>query len=409
LKPCDGPVVAARPTRRARDQEFGMSAGPVAVALRQVVLERADLDRLIAVLRDDGYDVIGPVARDGAIVYESIQRAADLPVGWLDDQSPGRYRLARDGERVFGYTVGVTSWKRFLHPPRVRLWSARADGRSLEVTQGPEPARRLAFLGVRPCELAAIVIQDRVFLEGPVVDPVYRDRRANALVVAVQCSRAGRTCFCASMGTGPQATSGYDLALTEVIEDDRHYFLVESDTERGHALLVRLAARPARAAEAAAAAQVTERASLQMGRRLQTDRLPELLRGQPEHRRWNEVAKRCLACGNCTQVCPTCFCTSVVDVAALGGGAGERIRRWDSCFNPEFSYIHGGSVRPSIRARYRQWLTHKLGNWHEQFGTSGCVGCGRCIAWCPAGIDLTEEAAAIRAGARTEEPRHADA
>lgn len=386
-----------------------MSAGPQAVALRQVVLESGDLDRLIEAVRAAGYDVIGPVARDGAIVYESIEKAADLPAGWIDDQAPGRYRLRRDGQRYFGYTVGVTSWKRFLHPPRVRLWKAVAEGRTFQVVEGAEPARKLAFLGVRPCEAAAIAVQDRVMLQGPWVDPVYRERRENSLVIAVQCGRAGATCFCASMGTGPKATTGFDLSLTEVVEDGRHYFLVESDTERGHELLVALKARAARAAEAGAAARVTDRAAMQMGRRLQTDGLPEVLRNQPEHRRWEETARRCMACGNCTQVCPTCFCTSVTDVAALGGGAGERIRRWDSCFNPEFSYIHGGSVRPSVRARYRQWLTHKLGTWHEQFGSSGCVGCGRCIAWCPAGIDLTEEAATIRASARTEEEPHADA
>ena len=108
------------------------------------------------------------------------------------------------------------------------------------------------------------------------------------------------------------------------------------------------------------------------------------------------MAERCLTCGNCTLVCPTCFCTNVEDVGDLTGDHAERWRVWDTCFSVDYSYIHGGSVRPSGRARYRQWLTHKLATWHDQFDSSGCVGCGRCITWCPVGIDITQEVAAIR-------------
>jgi Fe-S oxidoreductase len=97
-------------------------------------------------------------------------------------------------------------------------------------------------------------------------------------------------------------------------------------------------------------------------------------------------------------VCPTCFCATVEDATDLTGSATERRRVWDSCFSQEFSYIHGGSVRTSAGARYRQWITHKLATWHEQFGVSGCVGCGRCITWCPVGIDITAEARAVRQG-----------
>ena len=121
--------------------------------------------------------------------------------------------------------------------------------------------------------------------------------------------------------------------------------------------------------------------------------MQELLQGNLEHPRWDDVAERCLTCGNCTMVCPTCFCTTVEDHSDLAGRRAERKRRWDSCFTMDFSYIHGGSVRDQARSRYRQWMTHKLASWIDQFGTSGCVGCGRCITWCPVGIDITEEVA----------------
>jgi Fe-S-cluster-containing hydrogenase component 2 len=115
-----------------------------------------------------------------------------------------------------------------------------------------------------------------------------------------------------------------------------------------------------------------------------------------EHPRWDDVAERCLSCTNCTLVCPTCFCFAVEDVNSLDGERAERTQRWDSCFTLGHSMLHGaGSVRGDTRSRYRQWLTHKLSTWWDQFDESGCVGCGRCISWCPAGIDLTEEVAAI--------------
>jgi ferredoxin len=134
-----------------------------------------------------------------------------------------------------------------------------------------------------------------------------------------------------------------------------------------------------------------------MTRAVRTEGIRELLAATLDHPRWDDVASRCLTCTNCTLVCPTCFCSTVEDVTDLTGRTAERWRRWDSCFTLGHSYLHGGSVRSTARDRYRQWLTHKLGTWIDQFGHSGCVGCGRCITWCPVGIDITEEVAALGA------------
>lgn len=386
-----------------------MSAAPANTRLGEAVLPANQLDRLLDVIRAGGFGLVGPVVREGAIVYQPIRSAADLAAGWIEEQGPGRYRLQREGSLWFGHTVGPATWKRFLHPPRVRLFSASTDGRGFTVTDGADPALPTAFIGVRPCDVAAIAVLDRVLLGGPYVDPVYRERREKCLVVAVQCTRAAKTCFCESMGTGPRAHSGFDLALTEVQDEGRHYFVLESGGPRGEALLAALDAPPAGEHELTAAARAIGGASGQMGRTLDTAGLAERLRANPDHPHWDKVAARCMACGNCTQVCPTCFCTSMADVAALGGGAASRVRRWDSCFAPDFSYIHGGGARTSVRARWRHWVTHKLGTWHEQFGGSGCTGCGRCITWCPAGIDFTEETPAIRAVSNRGDAPNADA
>ncbi len=379
------------------------------------------LAALLQVLRRRGYRLGGPTLRDGAIVYDEIASAADLPKGWTDVQDGGSYRVERRTDQaLFGYPVGPHSWKKFLFPPATRLWRARrtslsgppsrppaggaVDGFEIEHNDGNEEAPRYAFIGVRGCDLHAIEIQDRVFLGGPHVDPTYKALREAAFVVAVNCGQAGGTCFCVSMKTGPRVTAGFDLALTEVLEDGRHEFIVETGTDRGAEVLRDVAAdgpaRPVLREAPPGAAETIDRtvarAASQMGRSMDTAGIKELLYRNLDHPRWDNVAARCLTCANCTMVCPTCFCSSVEDTTDLTGDHAERWRRWDSCFTMDFSYIHGGNVRNSPKSRYRQWMTHKLASWIDQFGTSGCVGCGRCITWCPVGIDITEEVRAIR-------------
>ena len=361
------------------------------------VIEPIGLELLLRALADRGFRVLGPTVRDGAIVYDDLDSASDLPIGWTDEQAPGKYRLSRrEDEARFGYAVGPHSWKQFLLPAKIRLWSARRRDGELEVTEEPPEDSVLAFIGVRACELHGIAVQDRVLLEGRYVDRDYAARRKDAFVVAVNCFEPGGTCFCVSMGTGPKAEAGYDLALTEIL-DGEHRFLVEVGSERGAEVLQDLESRPADEADTIAATAAVAGAAEKMGRELDTSDLRGLLARNLEHERWDEVASRCLTCGNCTMVCPTCFCTSVEDVGDLAGAEAERVRLWDSCYSVDHSYLHGGSVRPSGRSRYRQWLTHKFGTWHDQFGESGCIGCGRCITWCPVGIDVTEELTAIRA------------
>lgn len=353
--------------------------------------------QLPARLREAGYRVLGPTLRDGAIVYEELHTADDLPRGWTDEQDGGKYRLKRRADQaLFGYASTPQSWKRYLHPPVHRLWRAQRYGQGFQAQAAQPEAPKYALLGVRACDLHAIAVLDKVFLGGTYVDPTYQALRQGAFIVAVNCGQAGGTCFCVSMQTGPKATSGFDLALTELLDDGRHDFLVEIGSERGAALLARLPHEPATARDQQAAEQVVAHTAGQMGRTLETAGIKELLYRNYEHPRWDQVAARCLTCANCTMVCPTCFCTTVEDVTDLKGEHAERWRKWDSCFTMDFSYLHGGSVRASTRSRYRQWLTHKLATWIDQFGTSGCVGCGRCITWCPVGIDMTEEVQAIR-------------
>ncbi len=373
-----------------------------------VTLDVAGLDSLITRLQERGHATFGPQVHNGVISHDVLRSADDLPSGWTDEQSGGRYRLVPRGDGArFGYAVGPQSWKELLHPSRTKVWEmskqtepgATAVGIRVRMHEPEVPKR--AFIGVRPCELAAIAKQDRVLLGGPHPDPTYRANRADLFIVAVNCGDPAETCFCTSMGTGPSAGPGYDLALTELVDGDVVRYVVETGSDAGVALLADLTSDTTSGDEAEAARRVVEDAADRISRHLDTDGIKELLYENLDSPQWEQVAQRCLTCGNCTLACPTCFCTNLEDVTDLTGDHTERWRVWDSCFSLDFSLLGPGPHRASAKSRYRQWMTHKLGTWIDQFDESGCVGCGRCITWCPVGIDLTEEVRAMREGAES--------
>ncbi len=358
-----------------------------------VSLAKDGLQHIFDALQNEGYTLVGPTIKDEVIVCDEIEQVDDLPIGWTDRQEAGSYRLVRrNDEAYFGYVVGPHSWKKFLYPPKLKLFEVERNNGSFSIIPTNQVEPRYAFIGARACDVQAITVQDRVFLNGPFQDHHYKTRRQMAFILAVNCTEPGGTCFCASMRTGPKVSSDFDLALTEL--DD--VFLLEVGSEMGRQVLDNLDWRPAGAFELQAARRAIAEAENKMGRQLDTSDLPNLLYQNLENAHWDMVAQKCLSCANCTQVCPTCFCSDVLEVSDLSGKNLERVRVWDSCFSLDFSHVHGGNIRPGTRSRYRQWITHKLASWVDQFGTFGCVGCGRCITWCPVGIDITKEIEGVR-------------
>ncbi len=365
-------------------------------------LSRTGFPALLEALRTRGYRVVGPVARDGAVMWEDIRQVSDLAVGWRDTQEPGRYTLEQtDSGRYFGVVHGPESLKRFAFAPHEPLLTIERSGNTTSFTPVIPPAEPVALIGARACDLAGLAIQDRIFLRDAYPDPYYAARRSSLLLIGVNCTRALSTCFCASRGTGPEVRDGFDLVLTEL--DDR--FLIEAGSPAGEDIVADLPLEPATADEQAEAHDGIEACARSQTRALDTTQLPSALYEAHDHERWDDVAARCLACGNCTMVCPTCFCHGEQETPVLGGESSERARSWDSCFTQDHGYIHGKNVRPTTKDRYRMWLTHKLAAWIDQFGMSGCVGCGRCITWCPVGIDLTIELPALLTPKSRGEPR----
>ncbi len=358
-----------------------------------VMLDLGGLGKLIDELIGRGYEVWAPVVQHGVIGHDRIESVEELPVGWTDEQAPGRYRLVpRSDASRFGYAVGPQSWKELLQLARTKVWTmTRDESGSLTIRMARTERVPRAFLGVRPCELAAIHKQDRILREGPHVDPSYDALRSASLIIAVNCTDPAATCFCPSMGTGPAVGPGHDLALTELVDGDSVRFVVGFGSDRGAELIDAVEKRRANDVEIEAARAAVEAAEAVITRTLDAEGVRDLLYQNLESDAWDSIADRCLTCANCTLACPTCFCTNLEDVTDLSGDNTDRWRVWDSCFSLEYSHLGPGPHRASTKSRYRQWLMHKLASWIDQFDESGCVGCGRCITWCPVGIDFTAE------------------
>lgn len=365
-----------------------------------VFLPHERLDALLAAIRAAGWQCVGPRVEQGAIVMAPLAGGESLPRGLQADQAPGRYRPGTDAQRrYFAWANGPQAIKPLTFAPQESLWRVvrDADG-ALAFEAVVAAAPKLAVIGVRACDLAALALQDAHFLHEGRIDAHYAARRAQLFLVAVQCAVPAATCFCASTGDGPTPTVGYDLALAEL--DDG--FVIVAGSMPGRTVLQGLDLAAATPAQIAAARAQGDAAAAAQTRHLPGRDLRDVLMARLEHPQWDAVAARCLACGNCTAVCPTCFCHAEHEMPALDGTSSRHLREWDSCFGATHGHLHGFNVRPDIRTRYRQWLTHKLAGWHDQFGRSGCVGCGRCIAWCPAGIDFTAEVAALTGASGTE-------
>lgn len=351
------------------------------------------LQNLLDVLHNQGYSCLGPQVQSHSISYQPLTQVNDLAIGIEIEQSPGLYRIhQKQHSRYFSWSNGPQALKPLTFSAHEKLWSSHKDSQgSPEFKLTEIDVKPLAIIGIRPCDLAALSLQDQHFMQTSVVDSKYQQRRDSLFLIAVNCSHPSSTCFCHSTGDGPAINNTQNIQYDIVLDELDDGFVIKAGSEKAKQILTLLPLQTATSEHMQQAKEQTHKAQTSQIRELPGKNLQQQLFDRLDHDQWKKIADRCLSCGNCTMVCPSCFCYRETELAELNGESSQHSREWDSCFSEGHSYIHGFTVRSETQLRYRQWLTHKLGGWHQQFGRSGCVGCGRCISWCPVGIDLTEE------------------
>ncbi len=317
-------------------------------------LEKAKLDEFLEFMKEK-YSVWAPVRADEGWAFAPVEGAVTLE----------HYLLTR------------LSAKQFVTPLYETLISF--DGPEGEPAP-PDKEARLVF-GVRPCDAGAVRLMDRVYLEGRYRDPLYKARRENTVLVVLACGEPAPTCFCTSTGGGPADDTGADIMA---YGNDGHWIL-KGVTEKGKNVLT--GGGPAKACkdklpEDKAAGKIPVLWDLAQAQKA--------VKEQFENPVWESMAQRCLACGVCTYVCPSCSCFDVSDEAKRG--KGKRLRFWDGCMFPLFTHHAGGhNPRESRGPRYRQRVLHKFNYFpHRNEGANLCVGCGRCVVDCPVNIDIRE-------------------
>ncbi len=344
-----------------------LSAEAVDVVVKTYLTDREKLKTLAAKLCERGNRVLAPATIDGATVFAEFGPGSEIAFDVL--------RTARSSKEAF-------------FPCSETLFEFRREGRSIEIVPDETPAQPTVLLWCRPCDAASYDMLDRLFA-WDYDDEFWQAKRAATTVVSIACDAPDEYCFCSSVGGSPGNKSGADLWLAPAADG----IVAEPQTEKGQALVdafgdlftegeseLRIADLPAT---------------------FDLEKVKPWLDDNFQHPFWTDIAYKCLGCGVCAFVCPTCHCFDMADDADLD--RGRRLRTWDSCCFKVFAlHASGHNPRPTKDGRYRQRMMHKFKYYVEKFDVTACVGCGRCSASCPIDMNICTVATAVAAGPDAE-------
>jgi len=327
-----------------------------------------------------GAKLFGYRHHNGRIAFSEINNINEIFVALTDIQKPGYYR-ASSGYR---FRHSFSSPKVFLLPPEHLILTVSRDYDILESSSSFQELTAI-FFGIKPCDRKAIDILDHI-LYGR--SPVYTTRRnAVRAIVVEECLEPGETCFCSTVNAGPTISSGFDIAYARLYGD---LLVFRYGSSLGEKILGKVGLQRAQESHVKMYLEMVNRAiSMMRGRIPNISEIQKALMEKVSAKPfWEEISSKCVGCGNCNYVCPTCFCTEIED--RVENGFSTRVGVWLGCLTYTYGLVAGGHFRQELYTRYRHFILHKFLFYPKQVGDIGCVGCGRCITWCPLGIDLRE-------------------
>ncbi len=355
-------------------------------------LSRNNFQSLIDYLVEQDYSVIAPTIKQDAIHYQPIHHIDEMVCSYHEQSSAGSYQLVKDQSgKYFNWSNGVSCLKPWFFKPHETLWQLNLNKTPPQYQAIIPKEQKKAFIGVRACDLAALQLQDQHFLQDKYLHQQYHANRQQSIFIAVHCAAPSTNCFCTSTEDGPECSQGFDIVMTELESG----FILQGENTFSQKLIDHLPVETVSKQSWQEQDDILKRAKQKIQRAFNPEKVAKKLQQRLHDNIWQDIAEKCLACGNCTLVCPSCFCSKQGDEMPLAGNKVEHIQYWDSCFSEQHSYLGGIVIHQNIADRYKQWINHKLNWWFEQYGRSGCVGCGRCISWCPTGIDFFQQARAL--------------
>jgi len=334
-------------------------------------LKKDDLTKWLGGINDR--TIVAPTMENGMVIYRPVIKLDSLDLELPRPKRAPKDFFFKETEKIFDFKDESTK-----------------SGSGAKYTQPPKPPEIL-ILGVRPCDGRALAFQDRIFLEKNhgFVDPMYKQRREAAIVVAQACDRPERNCFCTSVGGDPSSPEGSDVLMTPTSDG----YILEGTSDRGEKFLngpdtsdLMTDATGDRLKERD---RIHESNRQRVPRKVETGNIKEKLEGNFDNPYWMELGRQCLGCGICTFLCPSCHCFDIQDERTAEGG--RRFRVWDTCQFLEYTQHAGGhNPRPEKGHRIRNRVYDKFKYTVDAFGMVSCVGCGRCSSLCPEAIDMVE-------------------